>query len=105
MSGPKTTEDEKTISKRAAESLVYKFDYDDWLAADVELASVGTFTLFPSDGHLTSDNPTLVSGSRSVTVRLLGGKVGKTYRVEHTAATNESPAQTPAKYVDLFIKP
>jgi hypothetical protein len=105
MSGPRTIRDEETTSKRAGESWVYLFDYDEHLATGVELASVGTFTISPADGILTKDNPALVTGNRKVEVRLIGGKVGKTYVIEHTAVTNESPTQTPAKFFRLFIRP
>jgi hypothetical protein len=105
MSGPLTIEDDKTATKRAAESFVYQFNYDEHLADSVELASVGTFTISPADGILTKDNPSLITGNRKVEVRLIGGKPGKTYVIEHTAVTNESPTQTPAKKFYLFIKP
>jgi hypothetical protein len=105
MSGPLTILDDGTAQKRAGESFVYLFDYDTHLAAGVEFASVGTFTIDPADGRLTKDNPSLVTGNRKVEVRLIGGKVGKTYTIEHTAVTNESPTQTPAKKFYLFIKP
>jgi hypothetical protein len=106
MSGPITIEDEKTAEKRSADILVYEFDYDARsLATGVELASVGTFTIDPADGRLTSDNPTLLTGNRKVSVRLSGGKPGKTYLVTHSAATNETPAQTLNKCFALFVKP
>lgn len=106
MSGPLTIEDDQTATKRSAEAFVYVFDYDaEHLAPTVELASVGTFTLDPADGRLTTDNAALVTGNRKVSLRVMGGKVNKTYIVSHTAVTNESPAQTVDKRFYLFIKP
>ena len=105
MSGPTTILDEQTASKRTGESLVYTFDYNEALAATAALASVGTFTMLPDDGQLTKDSPALAVDARSVTIRLIGGKVGKTYKVSHSAVTNESPTQTLDKFFNLFIRP
>jgi hypothetical protein len=99
-----TIEDEGTATKASAEVWTYVFDYDDALATGVEFASVGTFTISPADGRLTKDNEALVTGNRKARLRLSGGKVGKTYRIDHTAVTNETPTQTPAKHFYLFIK-
>ncbi len=105
MSGPLTILDDQTAAKRSGEVFVYEFDYDEHLAVGVELASVGTFTLDPTDGQLTTDNPALVSGNRAATLRLSGGKVGKTYSIEHAVTTNETPSQTLKKRFYLFIRP
>jgi hypothetical protein len=105
MSGPLTILDDETATKRAAAVRVYEFTYDTHLAAGVELASVGTFTLFPDDEHISKDNPTLVTGNRKVRVRISGGKPHKEYTVDHTAVTNESPTQTVAAKFTLFVTP
>jgi hypothetical protein len=105
MSGPLTILDDQVAEKRTGESFVYEFNYDEHLATGVELASVGTFTLQPSDGQLTKDNPSLVTGNRKVRIRLIGGKTQKTYAVSHSASTNETPAQTVDKRFFLFIRP
>jgi hypothetical protein len=105
MSGPLTILDEETATKRTGAVWVYEFTYDTHLAAGVELSSVGTFTLFPDDEHIAKDNPTIVTGNRKVRIRISGGKPGKAYTVDHTAATNESPAQTVASKFTLFVTP
>jgi hypothetical protein len=105
MSGPTTIPDEETATKRTGEALVYTFDYDENLATLAQLASVGAFTISPDDGQLTKDQAALVAGNRSVIIRLSGGKVGKTYRVSHSAVTTETPTQTLDKFFDLFIRP
>ncbi len=114
MSGPTKISDDRdgtpneknTATKRAGESFPYVFDYDEQhLAAGVELASVGTFTIDPADGRLTKDSPALVTGNRKVSVRLIGGKVNKTYAISHTVTTNETPSQTLDKRFFLYIRP
>lgn len=100
---PTTIVDGGLVTKDSSETLVYTFDYDVLtnLAGGVELASVGTFTITPSG--LTQDNAALVTGNRKARVRLAGGTVGVTYKVEHTASTNESPAQTKSKWFKIRI--
>lgn len=91
------------VTKDSSEVLVYWFDYDtdNSLADGVQFTSVGTFTITPTG--LTQASQALVTGNRKAQVVLSGGAVGKTYTIEHTASTNEIPAQTKSKVFKLRI--
>lgn len=98
-----TIKDGGLTTKDASEVLLYVFDYDilDNLADGVELAAVGTFTISPSG--LTQGSQALQAGNRKAQVLLSGGTVGQAYVIEHTASTNETPAQTKSKQFTLKI--
>jgi hypothetical protein len=100
---PTTIEDGGIVTKDSSETLLYTFDYDTLsnLAAGVEFTSVGTFAITPSG--LTQANQSLVSGNRKVQLTLAGGTVGVKYRIEHTATTNETPAQIKSKWFEVRI--
>jgi hypothetical protein len=97
----RTIPDQGSAEQDANEALVYEFDYDDNLAAGVQLSSVGTFAASPNG--LTLDQSTLAVDGRSVTVRVAGGVRGRVYEVRHTAGTNETPVQTKSKWFKLRI--
>ena len=92
-----------TTSKDSSEVLLFVMDYDalDNLASGVELAAVGTFTITPVG--LTQASQALQTGNRKAQVLLSSGTVGTTYTIEHTASTNETPAQTKSKKFRLRI--
>jgi hypothetical protein len=103
MAAPTTVPEGQLLTKDTSEVFKYTFDYDVILPVGVILASVGTFTITPS-GELTQSNQALVAGNRKATVYLTGGVYGKTYTIEHTVQTNESPAQTYSPWFKLRIK-
>lgn len=92
-----------TIQHDPAESLIYTFDWSDWLVGAATI-STSTFTISGPDSALTKDNPSIVSGSTSTQVRVIGGTVGKTYTLTNTVVTSESPAQTGERSVYLAIR-
>ncbi len=92
-----------TLRQDPSESLVYTFDWSAWLVGAAIISS-STFTLTGPDGVLTKDNPSVVSGSLSTTVRLIGGTFGKTYTLTNTVVTNESPAQTGERSVQIAVR-
>jgi len=100
-----TINDGGLATQDSSEVRVYTFDYDDNLAAGVELASVGTFVFTPATG-LTQDNQALVAGGRSARLRISVASstyVGTTFRIENTVVTNESPSQTKSKWFKVKI--
>jgi hypothetical protein len=98
-----TIVDGDITEKMSDEVLVYQFSYADRIAADVDLASAGTCTLDPDDAHISKDNEDY--DGQTASLRISGGKPGKTYVVRHSAATTESPAQTVKALFYLFIRP
>ena len=56
-----TIDDGGLVTKDSSEILLYTFDYDDALAAGVELASVGSFAITPATGAPTQSNQNLGS--------------------------------------------
>lgn len=77
-----------------SDSRLYVSDWDERnLAAGVELADAGTFTIEPNDGELVIEDATLVAGNRTVRFRMRGGVLGRRYRVHHAVTTDESPSQ------------
>ena len=100
---PGTIEDSELTTKDSSEVFAYTFDYDDALAAGVELVSVGTFTITPATGAPAQASQALGAGNRSVRVVLSGGTVGRIFTVEHTVTTNENPAQTFSPWFKLRI--
>jgi|GEM_PF-4965414 len=100
---PESIRDGGHTTKDSSEVLLYVFDYGvlSNLPQGVELATVGTFTITPSG--LTQANQSLESGNRKAHVLISGGIVGRTYTIEHTAQTNETPAQTKSKWFRLRI--
>jgi hypothetical protein len=105
MPGPITISDGGFCTQDNSEVRVYEFDYDTLnLAAGVQLASVGTFVITPTTPTaLTQDNVAFVAGNRRVLVRLSGGTIGQTYKIEHTVNTNEAPLQTKSKWFRVRI--
>lgn len=85
------------ITKDPYDKVVYQFDFDDRLAAGVEIASK-SFAIEMADGSttdgiLTTDNDALVTGNRKVNVRVLAGTLGAEYRLTCHIVTTESPVQ------------
>ena len=89
------------IEKDPSAIMFYEFNWTDWLGT--ALISTSTFTVSNApDAALTKDNPAIVSGSLRTRVRLLGGTVGKKYRLTNQIVTNENPAQT--EEASVFIR-
>ena len=92
-----------TVTKDPGESLLYTFDWSDWLVGAATIAT-STFTISGPDSGLTKDNPAIVSGSLSTSVRVIGGTLGKTYTLTNTVITNESPTQTGERSIKVTIR-
>jgi hypothetical protein len=93
-----TVPDGALVPKDPSDSLVYTVDWDaNVLATDVTIAT-STFTITSlrptGDTGLTKDNETILSGSRKTQLRLIGGTIGATYRIDNTIVTSETPTQT-----------
>jgi len=73
-------------------SLFYTWDWQDWLGAAAQIQT-STFLVTGPDAALTTDNPTIIAGGKSATVRVLGGTLGATYTLTHRIVTNETPTQ------------
>jgi hypothetical protein len=102
-----------TIPKAADAAMVVEFDWTSELTgpdgAGTETISSSTFAFVDplSDGLLTKDNPSIVSGSLETRVRVSGGTPGQKYGLANTVVTNGSPAQTYKQmvYVQLLERP
>lgn len=91
-----------TIRKDPSAQLLYEFDWTDWLGA--ASIATSTFTITGPDSALTKDNPTIVSGSKKTSVRVLGGTAGKTYKLNCNIVTNETPTQTDDRSVNIAVR-
>lgn len=101
-------DDEEVVTKHPTAKLVYEFDYDtDNLTAGI-LIITSTMTLTVLSGSDTTpasiDSVGLLIGSRKTIFRLVGGTEGTKYRVTNEAITNETPAQTKVKYIDILVE-
>jgi len=94
-----TIDDGGFATRDSSEVLPIVFDYDDVLAAGVQLASVGTITVTPVTGAPTVTSIVLMAGNRKVMGMRSGGTVGRTYTYEHTVQTNEVPAPTYSPWI------
>jgi hypothetical protein len=92
-----------TIYHDPAESLIYTFDWSDWLVGAATI-STSTFTISGPDSGLTKDNPSIPSGSTTTQVRVIGGTLGKVYTLTNTVVTSESPTQTAERSVLIAVR-
>jgi len=94
-----------TLTKDPNASLVYSFDWSAWLTGGSPGAAISsqTLTISGPDAALTKDNESIVDGT-SVQFRLLGGTLGKVYKVTCRVVTDESPAQTEDATVQVHIQ-
>lgn len=97
------------VTKDPSDIKVFDVDWDtDNLAVAVTIMT-STWTiaaLRPSqvDTALTKDNESILAGSRTTQVRLIGGTLGQTYEIANKIVTNESPAQTKEYSFRLLIE-
>jgi len=104
-----TVDDGNLVAQDPNDKRVYQFDFDAAnLAAGVQLASVGTFTITVVEGlnttPLQKDSEALVTGNRKTRLRLFGGTPGTTYKVENEVDTNETPSQRKNKKFFVLIE-
>jgi hypothetical protein len=94
-----------TIYHDPSDELVYTFDWttDGFLVGNATI-STSTFTISGPDSGLTKDNPSILSGSTSTQVRVIGGTLGKTYTLTNRIVTNESPTQTAERSVLIAVR-
>jgi hypothetical protein len=76
----------------SAELFVMDWD-EEHLETGVTIAS-SSWSITGADSVLTSDQASVLAGSRKTQVRLSAGTVGGRYTVTNRIVTNESPAQT-----------
>lgn len=81
-----------TVRKDPDASVVYTWDWTDWLE---DAATIDSFAIAVEgpDALLTVDNDAISGASKMVTMRLVAGTVGKRYRVRCRITTDETPAQ------------
>lgn len=103
-----TVEPGDLILKDPSDVKVIVFDWDaSSLATDVTITtSTWTITAIrpSSDTALTKDNPSILSGSRKTQVRLSAGTNGALYELTNTIVTNESPAQTKERSIQVLVQ-
>ena len=91
----------EVLVKDPNDELIYEVDWTDWLGDDE--IDTSTFTISSSpDGALTKDNAAIVTGNQKTVVRLLGGTVGKKFRITNQIVTDESPTETVER--SFFVK-
>jgi hypothetical protein len=89
---------------------VLVFDWDDEALAAAVTITTSTFTITTVKQNgltiLTKDNPTIVSGNRKTQVRLLAttATAGDKYLLANAIVTNESPAQTIERQIQVHIE-
>jgi hypothetical protein len=107
MSGPITIDDGGLATKDPNDISVVVFDWDArHLATSVTIAT-SDWTITGVSGDitttpLTSDQASILSGTRKTQVRLSAGAAGSKWKVENAIVTSESPSQT--KNRKFFVK-
>ena len=81
-----------TIVKDPESEVFYGMDWSAWLGAAT--IAVSDWSVSGPDTALTFDNDSLVTGSRSTQLRLVGGTVGTVYTVTNRITTAETIPQT-----------
>jgi hypothetical protein len=96
-SGGLTTKDPDAIE-------LFTMDWDqENLPTGVGISS-SSWTVTGPDTDLTTDQPSVLSGSRRTQVRLSGGTTGKTYTVTNQIVTNTSPSETKDRSFRVLIE-
>lgn len=92
-----TIQDGGLITKDPSDAAVYQFDWDaEFLGASASIASSewAITAIRPSgDEELAQDDDDIVESDRQTQVRLTGGTLGATYRIDNAITTNENPDQ------------
>jgi hypothetical protein len=109
MSGPITVDDGSTVLKDPTEYRVMTFDWDDRSLATSVTISSSSWTITGESGDttttpLSSDNTSVLTGSRKTQIRLSAGALGSTWRVSNTITTNESPANIKTRSVWVRVE-
>jgi hypothetical protein len=104
-----TVDDAGLVTKHPLAKLVYQFDYDtDNLNIGVTITTSTMTLTVVSGANITTpasiDSVGLLAGNRKTTFRLIAGVSGTRYRVTNEAVTNETPAQTKVKYIDILVQ-
>jgi hypothetical protein len=82
-----------------------QFDWGtNYLDTGVEIAGTPTVTVSGPDALLVSASVALASGNRKVNYRLSAGTLGATYTVTCQIVTNESPAQTDERSIQVLVQ-
>jgi hypothetical protein len=85
------------VTKDPDASEVYVVDWDsEHLTAGVTITtSAWTITkLRGATSSMTKDSESILAGSRTTQLRLIGGTLGQIYRVTNRIVTNENPTRT-----------
>lgn len=104
-----TVRDKALVTKHPDAKLVYTFDYDAENLGDGVTITTSTMTLSVVSGENTGtpasiDSVSIIGSSRKTTFRLIAGVNGTKYRVTNEIVTNETPAQTKVKYIDILVQ-
>jgi hypothetical protein len=94
------------IVKDPGDAVMKHFDYSRWLVGAAIIAS-SNWAITCAD----EESPTLAFSDDSITnnntyasVKLSGGTAGKTYTLTNTIVTNEAPAQTLDRSIDIVVR-
>lgn len=105
---PLTVDDGQLILKDPDAIRVYTWDYDDHLSASATVITsiwlISAISPSTTDTALTYDSASILAGSRTTQVRLLGGTLGQKYQVTNRFTTNESPQQGEDKSIYVLIE-
>lgn len=96
-----TVNDGESVTKDPDASRVFTWNWDADLASGASI-DTSTWVITGPDSGLTSDNAS--KASRTTSVRLSGGTVGKTYTVTNRIVTDTSPAETEDASITVLIR-
>lgn len=91
------------LEKDPDASELYEMDWSDWLPTG-ETITTSTWLITGPDNALTSDNDSIMDGSTSTRVRLVGGTIGDKYVVTNRIVTAGTPAQNTDRSFTLLIR-
>jgi hypothetical protein len=92
------------IAKDPNSSVVYQFDWTDYLTNLGRTINTSTFMVTGSDAVLTTDNPSVITGDLKTQVRLLAGTAGVEYTLTNRIVTTGSPAVTDDRSILVFVQ-
>lgn len=92
------------ITKDPQARKVYQFDWTGYLTDLDEEIDASTMTITGPDGQLTIDSTSVVTGNLKTQVRLLGGTLGKRYRLTNHITTDGTPVNEDDRSVTILIQ-
>lgn len=85
-------------------SVVYQFDWTDYLTDIARTISTSTFIVTGNDAILTLDNAGVISGDLKTQVRVLAGTSGQQYTLTNRIVTTGSPAVTDDRSIFVLVQ-